>query len=72
MHWCTSTRHAWKIPEYWKTLSDLFTVITLKTFGSFQVVNLKIFFFLFEAVRNFWGYQVFDFGPYTEMENSKN
>ena len=27
---------------------------------------------LFEAVLNFRGFRVFDFSPYTEIENSKN
>ena len=25
-----------------------------------------------EEVGNFWGFQIFDFGPYTELENLEN
>ena len=31
-----------------------------------------MFYFLLEEVGNFRGFRVFDFGPYTKIENSEN
>ena len=45
---------------------------TLKTRKYFsRLVNFKEC-VLFEEVGNFRGFQVFDFGPYTEIKNSEN
>ena len=43
MHWYASTRHNWKIPEYSRTSSVLFTVRKLEVW-EFQI--LRIFFHL--------------------------
>ena len=44
---------------------------TRKTRKYFHKVNFKGF-VLFEEFGNFWGFRVFDFGSYTEIENSEN
>ena len=44
---------------------------TRKTRKYFQDLNFKGF-VLFEEVGNFGGFLVFDFGPYSEIENSEN
>ena len=46
MHWCALTRHTWKLPEYSKTPSVLFTVIKLKTSGISKLQISRIFFYL--------------------------
>ena len=67
---CLNKAHL-KIARIFKNSLSVIYGNKTENFRGFQVVHFKNF-FLFKEVGNFQAFRVFDFGSYTETENSEN
>ena len=67
---CLNKTHLKNSRIFKNTLSFIYCN-KIENFWIFPVVNFKEF-LLFEGVGSFRGFRLFDFSPYTEIENSEN